>query len=143
MEEQARRDKERVQFRADMLQWRREEREARELERQREEEEKQNRLEVLRNQVGVVAEADPERMMADTEAWRSRHLNVKFEFELQRPLYSINTYTDTQIVSDPRVRVEQALREAGLHHSQYAQEVLSVIKPPKPPRRDTKSTLKF
>ncbi|XP_040913634.1 coiled-coil domain-containing protein 148-like [Toxotes jaculatrix] len=142
MEEQARRDKERVQFRADMLQRRREEREARELERQREEEEKQNRLEALRNQVGVVAEADPERMMADTEAWRSRHLNVK-GFELQRPLYSINTYTDAQIVSDPRVRVEQALREAGLHHSQYAKEVLSIIKPSKPPRRDTKSILKF
>lgn len=46
-----------------------------------------------------MAEADPERMMADTEAWRSRHLNVK-EFELQRPLYSINTYTDTQVRHD-------------------------------------------
>lgn len=90
----------------------------------------------------MVAEADPERMMADTEAWRSRHLNAK-EFELQQPLYSINSYTDTQIVSDPRVRVEQALREAGLHHSQYAKEVLSVIKPLKPPRRDTTSILKF
>ncbi|XP_076602661.1 coiled-coil domain-containing protein 148-like [Chaetodon auriga] len=142
MEEQARRDKERVQFRADMLQWRREEREARELERHREEEEKQHRLEVLRKQIGVVAEADRERMMADTEAWRSRHLNVK-EFELQQPLFRINTYTDTQIVSDPRVRVEQALREAGLHHSQYAKEVLSVIKPLKPPRQDTTSILKF
>lgn len=48
-----------------------------------------------------------------------------------------------QIVSDPRVRVEQALREAGLHQSHYAKEVLSVIKPPKPPRRDTSSVLKF
>ncbi|XP_056279925.1 coiled-coil domain-containing protein 148-like isoform X2 [Pseudoliparis swirei] len=142
MEEQARRDKERILFRADMLQRRREEREAQELEWQREEEEKQNRLEVLRNQVRVVAEADPERMMADTEAWKGRHVTVE-EFELQRPLYSINTYTDTQIVSDPRVRVEQALRDAGLQHSQYAKEVLSVISPPKPPRRDTKSTLKF
>uniref|UniRef100_A0A3P8TMC7 Coiled-coil domain containing 148 n=1 Tax=Amphiprion percula TaxID=161767 RepID=A0A3P8TMC7_AMPPE len=92
--------------------------------------------------VMVLAKADPERMMGDTEAWRSRHLNVK-ESELQRPLYSINTYTDTQIVSDPRVRVEQALREVGLHHSQYAKEVLSVIKPTKPPRPDTKSILKF
>ncbi|XP_069388343.1 coiled-coil domain-containing protein 148 isoform X2 [Paralichthys olivaceus] len=142
MEEQARRDKERVQFRVDMLQRRREEREARELEHQREDEEKQNRLEALRNQVGVVAEADPERMMGDTEAWRSRLLNAK-ECELQRPLYSINTYTDAQIVSDPRVRVEQALREAGLHQSQYAREVLSVIKPPKTPRRDMQSILKF
>uniref|UniRef100_A0A3B5KR96 Coiled-coil domain containing 148 n=1 Tax=Xiphophorus couchianus TaxID=32473 RepID=A0A3B5KR96_9TELE len=94
------------------------------------------------SQVEVVAEADPERMMADTEAWRSRHLNEK-EFELQRPLYSINTYTDKQIVSDPRVRAEQAFREAGVHQNQYAKEALSQIKPPKPPRRDTKSTLKF
>uniref|UniRef100_A0A7N8XWX1 Coiled-coil domain containing 148 n=1 Tax=Mastacembelus armatus TaxID=205130 RepID=A0A7N8XWX1_9TELE len=132
----------RVQFRSDMLQRRREEREAQELERQRKEEEKQNRLEALRNQVRVVAEADPERIMADTHAWKSRQLNA-MEFDLQRPLYSINTYTDTQIVSDPRVRVEQALREAGLHHSQYAKEVLSVITPPKLPRRDTKSILKF
>ncbi|XP_068184945.1 coiled-coil domain-containing protein 148-like [Antennarius striatus] len=142
VEEQARLDKERVQFRADMLQQRREERKARELERQREEEEKQNRLEVLRNQIGVVGEADPDRVMADTEAWRSRHWNIK-EPELQRPLYRINTYTDAQIVSDPRVRVEQALREAGLHQSHYAKEVLSVLKPHKPPRRDTKSLLKF
>ncbi|XP_068613086.1 coiled-coil domain-containing protein 148-like [Brachionichthys hirsutus] len=142
MEEQARLDKQRVQFRADVLQQRREERTARELERQREDEEKQNRLEVLRNQIGVVAEADPERAMADTEAWRSRRLDIKAP-ELQRPLYSINTYTDTQIVSDPRVRFEQALREAGLQHSHYAKEVLSIIKPPKPPRRDVKSILKF
>ncbi|XP_041663483.1 coiled-coil domain-containing protein 148-like [Cheilinus undulatus] len=142
MAEQARRDKERVQFRAEMLRQRQEEREERELEQQREEEEKQHRLEVLRKQVEVVAEADPERMMADTKAWRSRFLNFK-EFELQRPLYSINTYTDTQIVSDPRVRVEQALREAGLHHSRYAKEVLSIIQPPKPPRPDTKSIIKF
>ncbi|KAF7665204.1 hypothetical protein LDENG_00149060 [Lucifuga dentata] len=142
MEEQARRDKERVQFRADMLQQRREEREAQVVERQREEEERQNRLEALRNQVAVAAEADPGRMMADTEAWRSRQLNIK-EFELQKPLYTVNTYTDTQIVSDPRVRLEQALREAGLHHTQYAKLVLSGVKPPKPPRRDTKSKFRF
>ncbi|KAK2839729.1 hypothetical protein Q5P01_013469 [Channa striata] len=143
MEDQAKRDKERVQFRADVLQRRRAEREAQEIEQQREEEKRQNRLEALRNQVRVVAESDPDRMMAETDAWRNRQLNEK-GFELQRPLFCINTYTDTQIVSDPRLRVEQALREAGLHHSQYAKEVLSVIQPPKPPRRDTKSTiLKF
>ncbi|KAM7407535.1 hypothetical protein PAMA_003314 [Pampus argenteus] len=142
MEEQARRDKERVRFRADMLQRRMEEREAKAAEQLREEEERENRLDALRNQVRVVAAVDAERMMADTEAWRSRHMNGK-EFELQKPLYSINTYTDTQIVSDPRLRVEQALRKAGLNHSQYAKDVLSVIKPPKPPRRDTKSMLEF
>lgn len=49
-------------------------------------------------QVAVVAEADPERLMADTEAWRSRHLN-RNDFELQKPLYSINTYTDNQVTT--------------------------------------------
>uniref|UniRef100_A0A087XCP6 Coiled-coil domain containing 148 n=1 Tax=Poecilia formosa TaxID=48698 RepID=A0A087XCP6_POEFO len=143
MEEQARRDRERVLFRADVLQKRTREREKQELEQQREERERHDRLEALRKQqVEVVAEADPERMMADTKAWRSRRLSEK-EFELQRPLYSINTYTDKQIVSDPRVRAEQAFREAGVHQNQYAKEALSQIKPPKPPRRDTKSTLQF
>ncbi|XP_072300120.1 coiled-coil domain-containing protein 148-like [Eucyclogobius newberryi] len=142
IEEQAGRDKDRVQFRAEMVQRRREERGEQEAERQKEEEEKQKRLEALRNQVAVVAEADPERVMADTEAWRSRHVNME-DFELQRPLYSINTYTDTQIVSDARVRIEQALRQAGLHNTMYARQVLSTVPPPRPPRRDTESNIKL
>ena len=44
-----------------------------------------------------------------------------------------------QIVSDPRVRVEQALREAGLHQTPYARQVLADIRPPRAPRRDTVS----
>lgn len=51
-------------------------------------------------QVVVVAEADPERMMAETEAWKSRQLNEE-EFELQKPLFRINTYTDKQVRSRP------------------------------------------
>ncbi|XP_061696735.1 coiled-coil domain-containing protein 148-like isoform X2 [Syngnathoides biaculeatus] len=142
MEEQARQDKERVRFRAEMLQRRQEAREASDLERQREEAERHNRLEALRNQVAVVAGSDSDRMMGDTQSWRNRNLTVK-EVDIQRPLFGLHTYTDAQIVADPRLRVEQALRDAGLHHTQYAQEVLAQIKPPKPPRRDTKSELQF
>ncbi|CAG09329.1 unnamed protein product [Tetraodon nigroviridis] len=91
--------------------------------------------------IRVVAEGDPDRMMAHTEAWKSRHKEE--ECEDQRALYSLNTYTDAQIMSDPRVRIEQSLRKAGLYHSQYAKKVLSTIQPPKPPRKDTKSTFKF
>ncbi|XP_024919492.1 coiled-coil domain-containing protein 148 [Cynoglossus semilaevis] len=142
MEEQARKNKERVLFRQDALQQRKEERDEKELERQKQEEDKQNRLEALRNQVAVVVQADPERLMAETEAWRSRRLNEE-ELELQRPLFSINTYTNTQIESDPRLRVEQALRQAGLQYSLYTKQVLSTIKPPRPPRRDTESSFNF
>ncbi|XP_077392107.1 coiled-coil domain-containing protein 148-like [Festucalex cinctus] len=142
MEEQGRQDRERVRFRAEMLQRRQEAREACELERQREEAERHSRLEALRNQVAVVAESDADRMMGGTQSWRHRYSTVT-EFDIQRPLFGIHTYTDAQIVADPRLRVEQALRNAGLHHTQYAREVLANIKPPKLPRRDTKSELQF
>ncbi|XP_062862365.1 coiled-coil domain-containing protein 148-like [Trichomycterus rosablanca] len=139
MEEQARKDKERVQFRERLLQHRKQEQEAKERLRQQEHEEREERLQNLCDQVAVVARTDPGRMMGQTEAWRVRLQPDKEEFLLQRPLYHLHTYTDTQIVADPRVRIEQALRNAGLHHTPYARELLSGIPPTKPPRRDTES----
>ncbi|XP_053353131.1 coiled-coil domain-containing protein 148-like [Clarias gariepinus] len=141
MEEQARRDKERVEFREKLLQHRQQEQQTKERLKQREEEAREERLQTLRNQVAIVAEADPERMMGQTEAWRTRLHPDQQDFVLQRPLYPLHTYTDTQIVADPRVRIEQALRTAGLHHTHYARALLSEIPPPKPPRRDMKSTV--
>ncbi|KPP73801.1 coiled-coil domain-containing protein 148-like [Scleropages formosus] len=91
------------------------------------------------HQVAVLAEADPARMMGDTEASKNRH-HMEEEFLLQKPLYDLHTYTDTQIMADPRVRIEKALREAGLHETLYAKEVLSSVRPPRPARRDTEST---
>uniref|UniRef100_A0A671PEU3 Coiled-coil domain containing 148 n=1 Tax=Sinocyclocheilus anshuiensis TaxID=1608454 RepID=A0A671PEU3_9TELE len=88
--------------------------------------------------VSKVAEANPERMMGNTVAWRVRQQPEEV-FTLQRPLYQLNTYTDTQIVSDPRVRIEQVLRTAGLHNTPYARQILSEIQPLKPPRRDMES----
>ncbi|KAI6065324.1 Coiled-coil domain-containing protein 148 isoform X2 [Aix galericulata] len=45
-----------------------------------------------------------------------------------------------KIISDPRIRVELALREAGLHKTLYAKEILPKIPPLKLPRRDMEST---
>ncbi|XP_010889269.2 coiled-coil domain-containing protein 148 [Esox lucius] len=141
MAEQAKRDKERVQFREELLLRRREEREAMALRSLKEDEERQSRLEALRNQVAVLAEPDPDRMMGCTEAWRARLAQLtEEESQWHRPVYHLNTYTDSQIVSDPRLRIEQALREAGLHNTLYAKEVLSGVQPLRPPRRDTVST---
>lgn len=44
----------------------------------------------------MVAESDPERMMSHTESWRSQLLTAQ-GFELQKPLFAINTYTDKQV----------------------------------------------
>ncbi|KAK6483068.1 coiled-coil domain-containing protein 148-like [Huso huso] len=142
MAEQAKKDRERVQFRQCLHQQRVKEKEVQALQLQQEEEERQSRLNILRNQVAVVAEFDPVRMMSDTEASKARlGIGADEEFVLQRPLFNLHTYSENQIVSDPRVRIEQALREAGLHNTFYAKEVLSNICPPRPPRRDMESTV--
>lgn len=44
-------------------------------------------------------------------------------------------------MSDPRLRFELALRDAGLHKSYYAKEILPKISPQKPPRKDMESTV--
>ncbi|XP_059417359.1 coiled-coil domain-containing protein 148-like isoform X2 [Carassius carassius] len=138
IEEQVQRDKERVNFRKEQFQQKLQMREAEEKQKQKEDKEREERLQALRNQVSKVAKADPERMMGNTVVWRVRQQPEEV-FTLQRPLYQLNTYTDSQIVSDPRVRIEQALRTAGLHNTPYARQILSEIQPLKPPRRDMES----
>ena len=39
------------------------------------------------------------------------------------------------------MKLEARLRQAGLHTSAYAKEVMSHVKPPQPPRRDMESTV--
>ncbi|XP_054828412.1 coiled-coil domain-containing protein 148 [Eublepharis macularius] len=142
MAEQAIKDKERVQFRQKLLEKRLMEKKQASLQEAHEEKERQRRLDVLRQQVAIVAAFDPARMMADTVASKARMgIGTEEEFILLKPLFELRTFTDDQIISDARVRVELALREAGLHKTLYAQEILPKILPPKPPRRDMNSIL--
>ncbi|NXT82209.1 CC148 protein, partial [Zapornia atra] len=142
MAEQAVKDRERVKFRRALLEERLLQR--KELARQeaREAEEKAKRLEALRQQVAVAARLDPARVMADTVASKARMgVGAKEEFELQKPLFKLQTFSEQQISSDPRLRVELALREAGLHRTPYARDILPRLPPLKLPRRDTASTV--
>jgi len=50
-------------------------------------------------------------------------------------------YFGHQVTSDNRVRLEQKLREAGLHTSNYARQLISQVAPPQPPRRDMESNV--
>ncbi|XP_071418853.1 coiled-coil domain-containing protein 148 [Pithys albifrons albifrons] len=141
MAEQAAKDRERVEFRRALLEKRLLERKELALLQAREEQERERRLEMLRQQVAVVAQSDPARAVADTVASRARMgIGGSTESELQQPLFRLHTYTEEQIISDPRLRVELALREAGLHKTLYAREILPKIPPPKLPRRDMEST---
>ncbi|XP_042301825.1 coiled-coil domain-containing protein 148 isoform X2 [Sceloporus undulatus] len=142
MAEQVIKDRERVQFRQMLLEKRLMEKKEAILKEAHEEEERKRRLDALRQQVAVVAEFDPARMMADTIASKARMgIGAAEEFFLQKPLFELHTFSAEQIISDPRVRVELALREAGLHKTLYAQEILPKIHPPRLPRRDMDSTI--
>nr|XP_028602253.1 coiled-coil domain-containing protein 148 isoform X2 [Podarcis muralis] len=135
-------DKKRVQFRQKLLEQRLMEKREAILKEAHEEEERKRRLDALRQQVAVVAEFDPARMMADTVASKARMgIGTEEEFVLLKPLFELHTFTNDQIISDTRVRVELALREAGLHKTLYAQELLPKIPPPKLPRKDMESVV--
>ncbi|KAJ7398687.1 hypothetical protein BTVI_122758 [Pitangus sulphuratus] len=141
MAEQAAKDRERVEFRRALLEKRLLQRKEQVLLQAREEQEREKRLEMLRQQVAVVAKSDPARAVADTVASRARMgIGANQEFELQQPLFRLHTYSEEQVISDPRLRVELALREAGLHKTLYAREILPKIPPLKLPRRDMEST---
>ncbi|XP_069472495.1 coiled-coil domain-containing protein 148 [Ambystoma mexicanum] len=142
MAEQAVQDRERVTYRQEMLKKRLLEKREMALQEAHEEEQRQRRLDALRQQVAVVAEFDPVRMMGDTAASKARlGIGAEEEFLLQKPLFKLHTYSEQQIISDPRIRIEMALREAGLHNTLYAKEVLPKIAPPKLPRKDMESSV--
>ncbi|XP_051022724.1 coiled-coil domain-containing protein 148 [Acomys russatus] len=142
MAEQSVKDRERVTYRQDLLEKRLMERKRMALQEVQEEEERERRLEALRKQVAIVVQSDPVRMMSDTLAWKARiDAESEDEFILQKPLFTLTTYNEHQITSDPRLRFELALREAGLHKTLYAKEMLPKIGPQKPPRKDTESTV--
>ncbi|XP_040331085.1 coiled-coil domain-containing protein 148 [Herpailurus yagouaroundi] len=142
MAEQSVKDRERVKYRQELLEKRLLEKKAVALQEAHEEGERERRLEALRKQVAIVAQFDPVRMVSDTMASKARMgIGTEEEFILQKPLFTLNTYNEYQIISDPRLRFELAVREAGLHKTFYAREILPKISPQKPPRKDMESTV--
>lgn len=102
----------------------------------------ERKLEKLREQVYVNVASDPHRVLQPTEASAAHAAkNDCEELELQKPLFSINTFNTHQITADPRHKVEQALRKAGLHNTNYARQVLASVKPLHPSRPDQQSSL--
>ncbi len=62
-----------------------------------------------------------------------------------RPMFKLYTFTDEEILKDPRLVVENVLRERGLlHGSKYAvDQIMKEFKPPRKQRPDATSQLSF
>ncbi|EDV26267.1 uncharacterized protein TRIADDRAFT_49953 [Trichoplax adhaerens] len=139
--EQAVKDKARIEYRKEEHRKKIEDRRLAKEEVIRQEIEKEARLDRLRQKVEVHVENDPLRLLQPTEAYNAKTAYAQQESELQDPIFSVYGYTDDKILSDPRYKVEAALRTAGLLKSDYARMVLSTVTPLQPPRPDQETTM--
>nr|BAC27139.1 unnamed protein product [Mus musculus] len=99
MAEQSVKDRERVKYRQELLEKRLMERKKLALQEVQEEEERERRLEALRKQVAVAVQSDPVRMMSETLAWKARTgSESEEEFILQKPLFTLTTYNEQQVL---------------------------------------------
>ncbi|XP_054724510.1 coiled-coil domain-containing protein 148-like isoform X2 [Uloborus diversus] len=133
-------DKERVRYRTELFYANQKERRERMLKLREEEKFRQQRLDQLRKQVEVSDMHNPERIQQDTIASQARK-EASTEGLALKALHELRTVLDAEVLRDPRVRLEQQLREAGLLNSEYARHVLSQLHPPREPRKDTVSSL--
>ncbi|XP_035214398.1 coiled-coil domain-containing protein 148-like isoform X3 [Stegodyphus dumicola] len=138
--ERSKHDKERVRYRTELFYANQKERRERMLKLREEEKARQQRLDQLRKQVQVKTDRDPERIQQDTVASQARK-EASGEGLALKALHELRTVLDAEVHRDPRVRLEQQLREAGLLNSEYARHVLSQMHPPREPRKDTYSSL--
>ena len=97
---------------------------------------------------GVLCKGQTAFLPTVASASKIRYLGEEeLEEELKRPepQYKLYTFTDEEIMADPRVVVENVLRERGLlNGSKYAvDQIMREFKPPRIPRPDTKSQLSF
>lgn len=89
-------------------------------------------------QVAVDVDSDPERLLQHTHATQARLVTPDPPMHTFFPLHG---YTAIQVASDPRVRLEAALRKAGLLKHEYARHMLAKALPPSKHRPDQHSTL--
>ncbi|KAJ8024659.1 hypothetical protein HOLleu_34620 [Holothuria leucospilota] len=142
MEEQAKIDKERVDYRKQMQEEKRLQLEGKKHQEYLDEVEREKRLDAIRQLVAVHVESDPYRVMKPTKASNAKiGIGAEEDINIQRPLFDMQGFSSDQVTSDPRIKLEEALRKAGLHKNPYARKMIFETKPQKAPRRDMESTV--
>ena len=84
---------------------------------------------------------NPERIHLNTKAYNAKIETSKHIQDLQTPLFKVDTFTSDVVTADPRVRLEMALRSAGLHNTLYAKEAMKSVLPLKQPKPELKSSI--
>jgi hypothetical protein len=143
IEEQRKKDKERVDHRHNLYHLKLQEKEMENDQIIQRELEKEARLENLRKSVRIEATHDPDRLISQTQSSKAHSINTTYseDIPLQQPLFNIHSYTDDTVCSDKRFKVANALQKAGLLSTDYARYVLATIPPPTLPRPDQHSSL--
>lgn len=131
--------KKRVDYRYDLHEKKLEEQAAAEIQKQEEEERRKEQLDKLAATVAIDAPYDPARVLRDTEASTARMKESDYVGKFQ--LFRVVGYEDSAISGDMRVKVETALRNAGLMNTDYGRHIMKNIAPPMEPRKDMVSTV--
>lgn len=114
-----------------------------------EEEARELRLEELRATVAITAERDVTRTYGETESSKAaaaagaqlREWREYEELTSNHRSFVNHGFSATQIGGDKRLKVEAAIRAAGLAGSDYARTALQKVQPPTAPRADMQSTV--
>ncbi|EAY01454.1 hypothetical protein TVAG_490420 [Trichomonas vaginalis G3] len=102
---------------------RKRERQAKDRERYQQKLEQQKRLEMLAQQVRDEFGLDD--LVADPEK-PTKIMEIRRNAEKEeKPMFNPTSFASSVIEMDPRIRIENALREAGLMNSPYAQNVIT------------------
>ena len=131
--------KKRIDHRQELHEKKLEEQAYAEDQRLEEEQRRQEQLDKLAATVAVEAPYDPARVHRDTEASTARLKESEYVGRFQ--LFKVVGYEDDAISGDMRVKVEKALRNAGLMNTDYGRQIMKNIAPPVEPRKDMISTV--
>ena len=98
------------------------------------------RLEAIRSLVVTSAERDPSRLLAATAASGAEDLSAASACG-PNPLFAVHGYDMSALLKDKRFRLQLALWNVGMHHTDYAKQVVQMASPAHQPRRDMASNV--
>ena len=138
---QIERDKEKIDKRRKCFEDRIEGRKLKEFENTEFNLRKQELQQLITQRISDGVPCDPQRVYTHTEAYNAKLSSSKHSQDLLTPLFHVDTFTSDVVAADPRIRLEMALRNAGLHNTLYAREAMKRVSPMKQPKPELQSSI--